>query len=603
MMLSGKTPAFFGFSLLLAIVSWAFFSSPVAAAFILKAPHLSIRTVGGEMPPGDARAGSWNIWSNGEIGEYIMFPADGSYRIVVHAAGTPALGEWPRMALLVNGIATGVKTVDSEKFAAYIFEVKLLAGVHRISVAFLNDAAVPDRPGSTRWVEDRNLYVRWIEILPSPGVEPGSKSAAESGAEPDGEPGDKLLEIGSREVWAAEGRKRELQLLRMADEQIEKYRKAGAAIVVLGPDGAPVPGAQVHVNHVRHAFLFGCNIYQWNRYSSNTLNNVYKKRFEEVFNAATIGFYWRWYEWERGKPNYNYTDQVVAWCAERGIRMKGHPLLWACEDGTPVWSNGLPRPRLQKKRVEEIMGRYAASIKYWEVVNEPSHLPGIKIDEPYRWARAAAPGAYLIVNDYNVLATGAPHFFAMLEEAIANGVPFDGIGIQAHEPRTQRFNLDSVVAILDHYATLGKDLHITEFTPTSAGAEIINSYHTGVWDEETQAEYAEEFYRICFAHPAVVAITWWDLSDNGSWLEGGGMLRRDMSPKPVYNRLKKLIHETWHTEETLTTDGEGRAAFRGFQGDYEVTVTVGTKKATFRYHLPSDDVPAAERTWTIHLQD
>ena len=55
------------------------------------------------------------------------------------------------------------------------------------------------------------------------------------------------------------------------------------------------------------------------------------------------------------------------------------------------------------------------------------------------------------------------------------------------------------------------------------------------------------------------------------------MLRRDMSPKPVYNRLKKLIHETWHTEETLTTDGEGRAAFRGFQGDYEVTVTVGTK--------------------------
>ena len=121
-----------------------------------------------------------------------------------------------------------MKTVDSEKFAAYIFEVKLLAGVHRISVAFLNDAAVPDRPGSTNWVEDRNLYVQWIEILPSPGVEPGSKSAAESGAEPDGEPGDKLLEIGSREVWAAEGRKRELQLLRMADEQIEKYRKAGA---------------------------------------------------------------------------------------------------------------------------------------------------------------------------------------------------------------------------------------------------------------------------------------------------------------------------------------------------------------------------------------
>jgi|GEM_PF-213405 GH35 family endo-1,4-beta-xylanase len=590
-MLSRKIPAFFSSLLLLVIFSWVFFPFPAGAAFILKAPDLSIRTVGDKMPPGSEQAGSWNIWSNGEIGEYIMFPADGTYRIVVHAAGTPALGEWPLMALLVNGITTGVKTVGSEKFADYIFEEDLPAGVHRITVAFLNDKAVPDKPGSTRWVEDRNLFVRWFEILPSPSGEPGGK------------PGDNLPELGSRETWAAEGRKRELRLLRMADEQIEKYRKADAAIVVLGPDGAPVPGAQVRVKHTRHAFLFGCNIYQWGRYHSENYNNLYKQRFEEVFNAATVGFYWRWYEWERGKPQYDYTDQVVAWCAARGIRMKGHPLLWDQEDGIPVWTNGLPGPDLQKQRVEEILGRYAGAIEFWEVVNEPSHFSGIKIDDPYRWARASAPGAYLIINDFGVLSTGAPHFFAMLEEAIANGVPFDGVGIQAHEPRTQRFNLDSVVAILDHYATLGKDLHITEFTPTSSGAEIINSYHTGVWDEETQAEYAEEFYKICFAHPAVVALTWWDLSDNGPWLEGGGMLRRDMTPKPVYERIKKLVRETWHTDETLTTNGEGRAAFRGFQGEYEVTVTTGGKIAVFHFHLPSDETPPAERTWTIRLED
>jgi len=590
MMLLREILAFLGF-LLITILSWVFFPSPVAAAFILKAPDLSIRTVGGKMPPGDPLAGSWNVWTNGEIGEYIMIPSDGSYRIVAHAAGSPALGEWPLMALLVNGVNVGVKTVDSEKFTDYIFEEHLPAGVHRITVAFLNDAAVPERPGSTRWVEDRNLYVRWLEILPSSS----------------GEPGGELLKAGSREAWAAEGRERERQLLRMADEQIEKHRKAGAVITVLGPDGAPVPGAQVHVKHIRHAFLFGCNIFQWGRYSSENLNNLYKQRFEELFNAATLGFYWRSYEWERGKPIYDYTDQVVAWCTQRGIRMKGHPLLWDREAGIPIWANGgagdHPGPDLQKRRVEEILARYASAIEYWEVVNEPSHLPKIKIDEPYRWARAAAPGVQLIVNDYNVLATGTPQFFTMLEEAIANGVPFDGIGIQAHEPRTQRFNLDNVVTVLDHYATLGKDLHITEFTPTSSGAEIINSYHTGIWDEETQAEYAEEFYRICFAHPAMVGLIWWDLSDNGSWLKGGGMLRQDMSPKPVYDRIKKLIHETWHTEETLTTNGEGRTTFRGFQGDYEVTITAGGKRATFLCHLPSDDTPPAERTWTIRLQD
>src|SRR5690554_4957379 len=175
MMLSRKIPAFFSSLLLLVIFSWVFFPFPAGAAFILKAPDLSIRTVGDKMPPGSEQAGSWNIWSNGEIGEFIMFPADGTYRIVVHAAGTPALGEWPCMALLVNGITTAVKIVDSERFRDYIFEENLQAGVYRITVAFLNDAAVPDRPGSTRWVEDRNLYVRWLEIFPATGDESRDK--------------------------------------------------------------------------------------------------------------------------------------------------------------------------------------------------------------------------------------------------------------------------------------------------------------------------------------------------------------------------------------------------------------------------------------------
>ena len=35
-------------------------------------------------------------------------------------------------------------------------------------------------------------------------------------------------------------------------------------------------------------------------------NAAYKQRFEELFNYATVGFYWRWYESERGKPQYDY---------------------------------------------------------------------------------------------------------------------------------------------------------------------------------------------------------------------------------------------------------------------------------------------------------
>lgn len=106
------------------------------------------------------------------------------------------------------------------------------------------------------------------------------------------------------------------------------------------------------------------------------------------------------------------------------------------------------------------------------MVNEPSHLAEPKMDQPYRWAREADPRAYLIVNDYHVLADGCPGFFRLLSAAKQHDVPFDGIGIQAHEPRTMRFPLDRVQAILNRYASLGKELHITEFTPTSAGQKI-----------------------------------------------------------------------------------------------------------------------------------
>jgi len=87
--------------------------------------------------------------------------------------------------------------------------------------------------------------------------------------------------------------------------------------------------------------------------------------------------------------------------------VKGHPLLWGDEAGIPPWSAGQPDPSIQQERVRAIMSRYHGKIGFYEVVNEPSHQPLPRIDEPYRWARAADPDAYLIVNDYHVLADSA----------------------------------------------------------------------------------------------------------------------------------------------------------------------------------------------------
>ena len=94
-----------------------------------------------------------------------------------------------------------------------------------------------------------------------------------------------------------------------------------------------------------------------------------------------------------------------------------------------------------------------------------------------------------------------------------------------------------------------------------------------------------KFYRVSFAHPAVRAITWWDLGDQGSFIPGGGMLREDLSPKLVYEQLKRLIHEEWKTRVSGTTDGKGRFSLRGFFGTYNVVVTISGKTIETQFHL------------------
>ncbi|MCX7046829.1 MAG: endo-1,4-beta-xylanase [Candidatus Sumerlaeota bacterium] len=533
-------------------------SAPAAEnqnALTIAAEKAAVKTEGGPFA-----GGGWNLWSNGRVGQPVRIASAGKYQIVVRAWGSAAGGVWPEMALLIDNLSVKTVIVGSAERKDYDFDADLSAGTHEIAAAFLNDEMIGN--------EDRNLYLEKITIVAPAG------SAAPT------------LTDDKEILDAAE--KRESEIVAATAAAIEKNRKSDAVVRVVDAAGKPIADAKVSITQTGHEFLFGSNIYGFDKAGSDAKNAAYKKRFEELLNYATVGFYWRWYEAQRGKPNYEYTDKVVAWCAERGIRMKGHPLLWGDKAGIPPWSEGQPAPELQRQRVEDILKRYHGKIGFWEVVNEPSHLSLPKIDEPYRWARQADPSAYLIVNDYYVMADGAPKFVQLLTEAQKNDVPFDGIGIQAHEPRTMRFPLERVQAVLDRYAALGKELHITEYTPTSGGEKITGSHRTGVWDEAAQADYAVKFYRVCFAHPAMRAITWWDLSDQSSWLKGGGMLRADMSPKPVYDELKRLIHQEWMTRLAGATDADGRFAFRGFRGAYQITVEAQGKKAEKQFQLKKD---------------
>ncbi len=387
-----------------------------------------------------------------------------------------------------------------------------------------------------------------------------------------------------------------------AAEAVDSVRKGDAVVTVTDADGKSMPGARATVSQVASDFRVGCNIFAFDRFKTPEENETYKRRFVEIFDFATLPFYWRSYEPERGEPDHAYREKVARWCREHAIRAKGHPLCWTNDAGTPKWLEELPaadKRGLLEGRVRDCASHFAGLIDVWDVVNEPTHLPpwptfetrADYVEAALRWAREADPDAYLIVNEYYVIqdTQGTGPLYELVAELIERDAPFDAIGMQCHEPRTDWYPLDMVEKTFAKYAELGKPIHVTEFTPTSGGKPITGSYHEGTWTEEAQADYAEQFFRIAFANPSVECIVWWDLAESHAWLEGGGLLRKDLTPKLVYDRIQQLVREEWRTNVQVETDAEGQVAFRGFCGDYEVSVQAGDKTAKAALHISRDE--------------
>ena len=381
------------------------------------------------------------------------------------------------------------------------------------------------------------------------------------------------------------------QLSATASERIEHHRKGEVTIIVRTPDGKPLAGAELSLTQTRHAFLFGCNIFRWGRIPDPQREELYRQRFAAIFNYATLPFYWRGYEWERGKPNHGYTERVVAWCQEHGIVCKGHPLVWDHPASSPEWlpDDFAEIERLSIQRVRDIVRRFAGRIDIWDVVNEPTHLG---LNNPHNtkmaaWgarlgavaytalhlkvARAANPKATLLVNDYRT-DDAYLRILQQLKDEQGRWL-FDVVGIQSHM-HGGVWSASRTWQVCERFAQLGLPLHFTETTIVS-GPRIDRERwgETTPEGEEQQAEATARFYTLLFSHPAVQAITWWDFSDDGAWMEApAGWLRKDMSPKPVYERMLALIKGEWWTQAQGVTDRKGTWQTRAFFGDYALTI-------------------------------
>jgi len=393
-------------------------------------------------------------------------------------------------------------------------------------------------------------------------------------------------------------------ILSQVDKRIEKYRIGSAALRLLGPDGKSLQsGLAVKIEQKRHKFLFGCNIFKLNRCRIADDNTAYAERFAALLNFATLPFYWWNYERRRGRPDDDRTEEIVRWCNAHNVTTKGHPLAW--NYAQPPW---LPKDpdsamRLQFDRIERCARRFKNKIDIWDVVNEATHYdrPGCKerapilteaiskmgvgayVRESFKRARKGNPKATLLINDYRTDPSYAEKVISKLVDD--SGQPlYDVIGIQSHM-HGGSWGAQKAWEVCERFAKFGKPLHFTETTVVS-GPRKKSGWTTTPDGEKRQAQQVAEFYRVLFSHPAVEAITWWDFTDQNAWQQApAGLVRDDMSPKPAYEELEKLIKGKWWTQtETPISDG-GQARFRGFLGQYEVTVRIDGRKLSGTFRL------------------
>ena len=391
-------------------------------------------------------------------------------------------------------------------------------------------------------------------------------------------------------------------ILAGADERIEKYRKADVVLTLLGTDGQPAGDVEVQIEQTRHAFLFGSNIFWYaNRidFPETAEMREYQRYFADLFNFATVGFYWWVYEAKQGQTNHARTERVAAWCRRHGIKVKGHPLVWNLYE--PEWLPPEPDKvaRLALDRVRDCVERFRGEIDVWDAVNEAALCQKVQLQrsapkltaaisaanyeggpmaffrDAFRTARRANPDAILIINDYVTSSYYADGVISKLVDE--EGRPFfDVIGIQSHDT-DGKWNARFAWKVCEYFAKFGVPIHFTEvtfFSGEKAADSDEEEWRDTPESEARQAERAASLYLTLFSHPAVEAITWWDFTDQGAYERRPGLLRGDMTPKPAYSELHKLIKEKCWTKTKAVTDSEGRAAFRGFYGDYRASFAI-----------------------------
>ena len=307
--------------------------------------------------------------------------------------------------------------------------------------------------------------------------------------------------------------------------------------------------------------------------ASPIVNNfTYAKTLATQFNLLEPENAMKWavIAAQPGTYNFEPADTLVNFARQNRMAVRGHTLCWWQQN--PAWMSALSSSQLSQvlhDYIFAVMGRYKGEVFAWDVVNEAigndatendlklnyglwNKAPGIGltgtgyIEQAFRWAREADPGAKLFYNDHDIEVVGAKQkaLLTMLRDFQSRGVPIDGVGLEMHIDPKNAFP-STFAEALQSYTDLGLEVHITEMDvrlPVDAGGTPSAA------DLQTQANTFKSVVSTCLQNTRCTVIQTWGFSDAWSWIPRtfvgyGSALPydRNYAPKAAYSSLLQSL--------------------------------------------------------------
>lgn len=302
------------------------------------------------------------------------------------------------------------------------------------------------------------------------------------------------------------------------------------------------------------------------------------------FNLATVLPAWGWTAALLKTPAVVESTFGVTALKEMGYNVKAHGVCWLQNaDGIfPPAQSGKPHADIIQAALKyqaALVDFFGPKVSLWEAINEPAttncenftreemidflaqsaaQLKAKKkatlVNSPHEFNYGAKFDVYTLDN--KPLMAYPDTFASFLDAAdqakalkdvdiiglqVYPGFHLAGDGNQFEGPAWTPAYFERM---LNTYAAFKKTLHITEFCISSTYDLTWKAgYWKHTWDEPTQGDYAEAAYTIAFGHPSVQSIGWWDITDEKPSFTNAGLLHKDRTPKPVFNRLSHFIAE------------------------------------------------------------